>query len=211
MTLRQERWLAGLGMGTLLFAFTLLGGCGSNGGHPERHVQTSNATDVKFLAEMQPHHRSAIEMAELARNRAEHGEIGSLAVSIVAAQSTEIEEIKQLREQVGRTPAERASAGEKMHGSMSPRDLARLRSAKPFDRAFIELMVPHHQDAIQMSEAVLEMGDDPRTKALARRIIVAQSSEIARMSQWYRRWYGGPVPTAARARSHSMDHGGDRR
>lgn len=40
----------------------------------------------------------------------------------------------------------------------------------------------------------LARGKDPQTKALASRVIAAQSKEIAQMKGWYRAWYGTDVP-----------------
>ena len=36
-----------------------------------------------------------------------------------------------------------------------------LKDAKPFDRAFIDEMIPHHQGAIRMARAELAKGSDP--------------------------------------------------
>lgn len=56
--------------------------------------------------------------------------------------------------------------------------------AEDFDVAFVCGMIPHHQGAIAMAEAVLENGDDEWTKSLAREIIAAQEKEIADMLAW---------------------------
>ena len=56
--------------------------------------------------------------------------------------------------------------------------------AEDFDVAFICGMIPHHQGAIAMAEAVLEHGDDAWTRGLARRIIAAQQQEITEMLNW---------------------------
>jgi uncharacterized protein (DUF305 family) len=61
------------------------------------------------------------------------------------------------------------------------------------------MMVPHHQDAINMSRAVMETGSDAKTKALAMRIVAAQSAEIRQMRTWYQRWYGKALPVGSTA------------
>lgn len=69
-----------------------------------------------------------------------------------------------------------------------------LEGAKPFDRTFIDMMVPHHQGAIRMADAELEKGEDSDLKDLAKRIVAAQTKEIEEMNEWREAWYGGPSP-----------------
>ena len=52
------------------------------------------------------------------------------------------------------------------------------------DADFIRGMIPHHQGAIDMANAVLEKGQDAEVKALAQNIIKAQQEEIAWMRGW---------------------------
>lgn len=49
------------------------------------------------------------------------------------------------------------------------------------DRNFVEMMVAHHQGAIDMSRAVLLYGKNERVKRIAQEIIVTQRDEIAAM------------------------------
>jgi len=50
--------------------------------------------DQRFLEAMISHHQGAIEMAEMALEQAEHEEIRTLAEAIVAAQTSEIEQMR---------------------------------------------------------------------------------------------------------------------
>ena len=49
------------------------------------------------------------------------------------------------------------------------------------DSDFVEMMVPHHQGAIDMAVAVLRHGRNPQIRRLAQEIIVTQQEEIAAM------------------------------
>ena len=49
------------------------------------------------------------------------------------------------------------------------------------DRDFVNMMIPHHQGAIDMAVAELRYGTDPRLKRIAQAIIVEQQQEIAAM------------------------------
>jgi uncharacterized protein (DUF305 family) len=60
------------------------------------------------------------------------------------------------------------------------------------DRDFVDMMVPHHQGAIDMAEAVLRYGHNEAVRRLAQEIIVTQQEEIAAM----RRAVGEPLPAS---------------
>lgn len=57
-----------------------------------------------------------------------------------------------------------------------------------FDEAFIRMMIPHHEGAIDMAERALESAGHDEMKQLARDIIEAQQREIDMMKGWEREW-----------------------
>ena len=63
------------------------------------------------------------------------------------------------------------------------------------DRDFVDMMVPHHQGAIDMAVAVLRYGHNPMIRRLAQEIIIDQQQEIAAM----RLALGDPLPASAPA------------
>ena len=57
------------------------------------------------------------------------------------------------------------------------------------DMMFAHMMIPHHQQAIEMSDMVLaKQGMDPRVVELATQIKDAQGPEIAQMQGWLDEW-----------------------
>ena len=52
------------------------------------------------------------------------------------------------------------------------------------DLDFVEGMVPHHAQALEMAELAAERARDERVKAIAERIIAAQGPEIAALQAW---------------------------
>lgn len=76
-----------------------------------------------------------------------------------------------------------------------PWDLSLQKSTtvRSVDAAFIEEMIPHHEDAILMAEEVKEGAEHAEIRQLADSIIAAQSAEIAQMKAWYKAWFGTDV------------------
>ena len=70
----------------------------------------------------------------------------------------------------------------------------------PFDRAFIDAMVPHHQSAIAMAQEAKDAGlSEPDLVEIADNIIANQQNEIDQMLEWRDQWFGSsePGPEAA--------------
>ena len=75
------------------------------------------------------------------------------------------------------------------------------------DIAFASMMIPHHQQAIAMSDILLaKQGVDAKVTDLATRIKTAQAPEIAQMSGWLAGWGQNPSPSAMGGMA-GMDHG----
>lgn len=52
------------------------------------------------------------------------------------------------------------------------------------DLMFAEMMIPHHEQAIEMSDLALAKSSDPEVRALAQQIKDAQTPEIEQMKSW---------------------------
>ena len=57
-----------------------------------------------------------------------------------------------------------------------------------YDKAFIEMMISHHEGAIDMAELSASRAKHDEIKQLSQAIITAQDKEIADMKQWQRDW-----------------------
>lgn len=64
------------------------------------------------------------------------------------------------------------------------------------DAMFIEQMIPHHDDAIAMSDLALTRAEHPELKQLAQSIKQSQTAENAQMRAWYTLWFGSDVPAS---------------
>jgi len=205
----------------LLVAVSLAAaGCGSEDGDKRTIATTktttstatgenataANGTDLAFVTEMITHHQSAIDMAMIATGRAQHAEIKTLASNIIRVQKDEIDQlngIKQRLTDTGIKPRDMGMSEKEMGMSMED---SSLRTADPFDRAFIDMMSAHHRGAIAMANMELKMGGDNESRMLAQAIITAQKKEIAEMTNWRQDWYGSSSPENTDT-GHSMHTG----
>jgi len=186
-------------------------GCGGS----SSSSKTANAVDRAFVAEMVPHHKLAVQMAQMAQMQGTHPQTKVLATSIVATQNREIGVMTGEARRIGATLDNQAASGQmQMGGVMSTNaqtlgismdrmgmsmNMTQLSTANPFDREFIDMMTPHHQGAITMAQAEIAKGTDPKLKALAQSIVSDQTREISEMGSWRVKWYGAPVPPGAAA------------
>jgi uncharacterized protein (DUF305 family) len=71
-------------------------------------------------------------------------------------------------------------------------DMKKLRDAKgsSVDREFLQMMVPHHANAIVMAQEVLIQSKRPELQKLARQIVDAQAREIGTMEAIARQKFG---------------------
>ncbi|KOY53655.1 DUF305 domain-containing protein [Streptomyces sp. XY332] len=163
---------------------------GHNGPSPSASAPAQqgdhNAADVAFAQGMIPHHRQAIEMADLAATRAESAEVKKLADEIKKAQDPEIKTLSGWLTSWGeQLPAEgQGHGGHDMSGMMSAEEMRQLESSsgKAFDTAFLTMMVKHHEGAVAMAKTEQSDGTYQPTKDMAGAIITSQSAEIARMN-----------------------------
>jgi uncharacterized protein (DUF305 family) len=174
----------------------------------ERRVSRMMDPDRMFIEQMIPHHQDAIDMANLALERAEHPEIKQLAENIIRDQSREISQMRswykawygtdvpEYEDAMMGGGMNRRGSGTGMMGDgidESMTDLVQLGNATQFDKEFIEQMVPHHQMAIMMAQMTLN-SDHKEIRDLGSSIIRSQSAEVEQMQVWYSMWYGTQVP-----------------
>ncbi|MFC5993287.1 DUF305 domain-containing protein [Pseudonocardia hispaniensis] len=76
------------------------------------------------------------------------------------------------------------------------------------DAAFVQGMIPHHAQAVQMSRLAADHASSPQVTELASTIEAAQDPEIAQLQDLLRAWGLSAVPTTAAGEMAGMDHGG---
>lgn len=188
-------------------AAVFLAGCGgaedsaSAGGGPEipetpvisGEPAGYNADDVSFATNMVPHHKQAIELAELVPDRSTNPEMAALASQITATQQPEINIMNVFLVQWNENPEAggdsggegHAGHGQSMQGMVDDATMTRLESLRgtEFDTLWLESMISHHQGAIEMAKAEIANGENVDAIAMAKTMVAAQEAEIGQMKQ----------------------------
>lgn len=93
------------------------------------------------------------------------------------------------------------------HGSMMDDSIVDVAGdANSADVMFAQMMIPHHEQAVEMADLADSRASDPQLLALAGEIRGAQDPEIALMESWLEEW-GVPVMPAGEAMDAHGSHG----
>jgi len=187
-----------------LAAGALLAGCsGSAQGHGDMPGMATGSSsvsvpvpqgdhtqaDVTFAQQMVPHHQQAVEMAKLVPSRSSNQQVLALASQIQQAQDPEIQTMTGWLQTWGAAAPMTGSMPGMDHGSMpgmmTSDDMTKLGQVKgaAFDRLWLQMMIQHHQGAVEMAKTELQQGASNEARQLAQQIIDTQQKEIATMNQ----------------------------
>lgn len=129
------------------------------------------------------HHEGAIAMAEPVLAESERPELRQMAEAIIAAQQTEVEQMRAWRAEWYPDLAE--TMGMDMGQMEIDAD-----EPKPFDQHFLEAMIDHHEGAVGVAEAALDNAEHEELRSMSEEIIAAQQAEIDQMRGWLSEWFG---------------------
>ena len=178
-------------------ALTLtLAGCSASESSTDGNAY--NDADVDFASDMIQHHAQALQMVDLTLGRKLDAEVVTLTEQIRTAQAPEIEKMADWLEDwdqpVPETSRDHANAHAQEHGEsvemdtdmpgmLSAKELESLESTSgpEFQTMWLEMMIEHHEGAVEMAEAQVEEGSNAKAVALAEDIISTQEREISTM------------------------------
>jgi uncharacterized protein (DUF305 family) len=75
------------------------------------------------------------------------------------------------------------------HGRMMNHNMDIGPANANYELRFIDSMVPHHQGALVMAQAVIQKSKRPELISFAKGMIAEQQKEISQMQQWRKQWY----------------------
>jgi uncharacterized protein (DUF305 family) len=135
------------------------------------------------------HHAQAIHMTRMAEGRGANPRVLKLATKIDQSQVAEIRIMQQWLHDNGQFAPDTSSwRTMTMTGMLTGAQLAELDAATgiAFDRAFLTLMIQHHEGALQMVEelfATPRAGQDVDVNVFANDVVTVQTAEIGVMRQ----------------------------
>lgn len=173
--------------------------------------------DLLFIDAMIPHHKMAIAMAIIIRDRSERPEIDQMAENIVNAQQgevdlmstwridwypnvpalTERQLVDAMNMQLSESPGVGGVAGlEEMGTEHMAEDIAELcTTTDDVDLVFIDLMIEHHSSAVILGQVTVDNAVHPEIVQLAGTIVQDQQAEIDQLLVWRDQWFPGePFP-----------------
>ncbi|GAA3772956.1 DUF305 domain-containing protein [Streptomyces coacervatus] len=164
-----------------------------------------DAQDIAFAQGMIPHHQQAVQMAELAADRASSAQVKDLAARIEKAQDPEITAmtgwLKSWGEDVPTSDSSMSSMSSMpsksskssmpgmgqsgMPGMMNSKHMDELKtmSGKEFDTMFLTMMVEHHKGAVTMATTEKNKGKYAAATSMAGSIVTSQTAEITEMNK----------------------------
>jgi uncharacterized protein (DUF305 family) len=193
--------LGSLALG-LAVTLTACGNDEPSGGTSTQVSETEhNDADVAFATDMIQHHAQALSMVDLTVNRTLDPEVQRLAEDIREAQGPEIETmsdwLQDWDEEIPETMRDHSNAGHDMEGMgdsmegmesdmpgmMSGEDFEELESASgaDFQAMWLEMMIEHHEGAVEMAQQQQEEGQYEPAVDLAGDVIDTQTAEIEDM------------------------------
>ena len=141
--------------------------------------------EVRFLTDMIEHHNMAVMMGTLCEERAVHEELRDLCHEMVAAQTSEIEQMQTwLDDWYGIT--HEPEMKNKDHRMMD--HLADL-SGEEFEIEFLTMMIRHHEKAIREGMHCVDHAYHKGLIELCESMVQTQTEEILLMEQWLCEWY----------------------
>ncbi len=146
--------------------------------------QARRTADVTYAQMLTPHVAQGVELTEMVPGRAADPALAQLATSM---NYTDVEEQGQLAGQLhlwgAPVPGEDGTPAARMPGMADEATLQGLRglSGPAFDRAWLAVMITHHQGGIDMSDDYLARGTDQALATVAQTQIEVGGRQVDQM------------------------------
>lgn len=148
-----------------------------------KKIPSTGSPDNDFAALMKAHHLGAVQMAEMEVANGKDNQIIQMAQKMMEDQQKEVAELNTFL------------SGHSAHGggdTFHKEAMEIMNSMKmnmdhsgTIDKQFVQLMIPHHQSAIDMAKAYIKSGGhEEKLKTMATNIISSQAKEITQLQDW---------------------------
>lgn len=159
-------------------------------------IKDGNGLDRAYLEQMIPHHLGAVEMAQIALAQTQTPFLRELAGTIIRTQNAEIARMRSMAGRLKDAGIRAVPLGLSKRQMGMDHDTSHLIGADRFDTVFVDMMIPHHQGAVTMSEVLLVKGASAAVRQLAVQITESQRREIRQMRDFRAALAGSPDPAA---------------
>jgi uncharacterized protein (DUF305 family) len=152
-------------------------------------VAYSADPDLDFVTRMIPHHQGAIDMAKVLLEHGTDFSVREFAKGVIKAQEADVAEMTRWR--AGHTAAPVTGADVTAFREALDAADRKMMAAMGGDhshggkteQAFLAMMLPHHQGAIDIAAAEIRYGKDPAIRALAQKMMTEQVGEMIEMME----------------------------
>ena len=166
----------------VVLAFALLGVLAIAG--PASASGPRSKAEREFLVDMVGHHAMAVDMAQMAKDKATHPELKGMADDIIRTQTAEMD---RMRTWLKRWYHRRV--GDEHMGHDGDVQMLENSSGPEFEVRWMAMMSVHHTQAIERARAVRHFRLHGKVRKLTRDIIRAQQKEIDQLQEWLVAWY----------------------
>ena len=148
-----------------------------------KNMRSTGNPDNDFAALMKAHHLGAIEMAQLELAKGTDARIRQMAQEMIDDQQREVAAFNTFLSGHSAHGGGEAFFQEAM-AAMSNMNMDMDHSGS-VDKQFVQMMIPHHQSAIDMARTYLKSGaHEEKLKTMAKNIISSQQQEINELQSW---------------------------
>jgi len=149
------------------------------------HGSASGGLDQKFVTGMLPHHQAALDMANVELQKGKNPQVKALAQTIIDDQTREQGLMRSVAASHSWDTSSMSMSPEQLMGQPIEMGMSQMAAdvaaGADTDRAFLQLMIPHHAMAVVMAQTEAKHGTEPQLKQLATSIVAAQAREIGKM------------------------------
>jgi uncharacterized protein (DUF305 family) len=167
--------------------------------HTADNGDVFNDADVAFATDLMQHHAFALVLVDLTRTTDVSPDLGAIAAEILDADSVEIQTAtawlaawdqpapETIRDHANAHAAERGEEieipGGDLPGMPAASELEELEglTGAEFEERWLELMIAHHEGAIEIAEQAEEEGEFAPAVKLARTVAATQQDQVEQM------------------------------
>lgn len=141
--------------------------------------------DLQFIDTMTKHHQMAVMMSEAAVQKGSDAKVKEFGRKGGEEQKKDVERLAAWRQQW--YPNASDAHNMQLPGAASMNmDMSHMQtsSGHAFDMMFVDMMIPHHRGALEMSRDALQKAQRQELKDFAQQTIDKQEKEITELEAW---------------------------